>query len=72
MISLLNNSEATGWLANKALDHAILVIENYEMDVTNLLKHPGMAEICGGFCQGTIYKNALERIQKIRDGELVV
>ena len=53
-----------------ALDHAILIIENYEMDIHNLFTY--LETQNHGFCQGTMYKNALERIQKIRDGKLKV
>jgi hypothetical protein len=45
-----------------ALDYAITIIESYQMDIKywddgRLLKE--------GFCQGTIYKKALEVIKKL-------
>lgn len=52
----------------KALDFAILIIENYESDIKNCKKEFGIDLVKKGFCQGTVYKNALRIIkQKIKE-----
>jgi len=47
-----------------ALDYAIGIIENYEADCRNLKNHINIV----GFCQGSIYKNAISDILKIKNG----
>jgi hypothetical protein len=60
----------------RALKYAKTVIENYEMDIRNSgrgdLAFVGVKLDEVGFCQGTIYTGALEIIDRIACGELVV
>lgn len=51
-----------------ALEYAIQIIESYEMDIRNWNKGSLLNE---GFCQGKIYKNALNSIQKRRENKNV-
>lgn len=47
---------------NAALELAVAVIESYEMDIRNS-EWTGVDLVECGFCQGTIYKNAVSRIK---------
>lgn len=47
----------------KALKHAINVIESYEADIKDINLKGGLGMT--GFCQGTIYKEAIKDIRKI-------
>jgi len=62
-----------------ALEHAIDVIESYQMDLRNsnragiIVSGEGdktLAEI--GFCQGSTYRKAVDRIRRIAEGTLTV
>ena len=48
----------------RALEHAVLVIENYEMDIRNS-EWTGVNLHAVGFCQGVIYQRALQTIQDL-------
>jgi len=48
----------------KALDYAVSIIENYEMDIRRSIN---MGNIRVGFCQGSVYKNAVNKIQELRE-----
>jgi hypothetical protein len=53
-----------------ALELAILVIENYQMDISNYsFMDSGETLESIGFCQGSIYKNAIQNIKKIVKGD---
>lgn len=47
-----------------ALDFAILIIENYELDIKHSKEQVGIDLKRKGFCQGIIYKNALKIIER--------
>lgn len=47
-----------------ALDYAIGVIENYEMDIINAEEMVGINLAEKGFCQGRFYKNAIAAIER--------
>jgi len=57
----------------KALEHAIAIIESYQSDIED-------PQTCGvdfdlvaaGFCQGRMYLGAVERINKVANGELEI
>lgn len=51
-----------------ALEHAKLIIENYEMDIKNS-DWVGINLEAKGFCQGSAYKNALSVIEKLEKEE---
>jgi len=58
----------------KALHYAILVIESYAFDIRCTgpdaefwTEIPDLAKL--GFCQGSIYKKAVEDIRKFEEGE---
>lgn len=48
----------------KALEYAINIISSYEMDIRDWDKGRLIKD---GFCQGRIYKKALERIEEIKN-----
>jgi hypothetical protein len=48
--------------AAEALAYAILIIENYEMDVRAWMAD---GRIPSGFCQGSIYRTALRRLDEL-------
>jgi len=48
----------------EALDYAIRIIENYEIDIRNS-EWVGVDLVDKGFCQGSIYEKAIEDIKKI-------
>lgn len=48
----------------RALEHATLVIENYEMDIRNS-DWTGVNLAAVGFCQGVIYRRALRTVQSL-------
>ena len=50
----------------KALNYAVEIIESYELDCRNLKDYLKKNSI-EGFCQGTIYKDALNDIKKIME-----
>ena len=55
----------------KALEHAIAIIENYQRDI----QYPQDSGydfdlVAAGFCQGSMYLGAVERIKKVANGEL--
>ncbi len=52
-----------------ALIFAIQIIMNYESDIENCKKEFGVDLVKYGFCQGTVYKNALRIIEKKREEE---
>jgi alpha-L-fucosidase len=52
---------------NEALKYAIKIIENYQLDIRNY-KWVGVNLIEKGFCQGEIYRTALETIGKYKSG----
>lgn len=52
-----------------ALNYAILVIENYQMDIRNS-EWTGVDLAAAGFCQGTIYRYALDAIARRARGEV--
>ncbi len=47
-----------------ALEYAIKIIESYEMDIRNAPTTIGVDLIQHGFCQGRIYKEAIEKIKE--------
>lgn len=49
-----------------ALDYAISIILSYEMELRNSCDMLGINLIERGFCQGRIYKEALQRIDTLR------
>lgn len=49
-----------------ALDHAILTIENYELDIKNSKNEFNIDLEKMGFCQGVVYKYALKIINQKR------
>ena len=53
----------------KALNEAISVIRSYQLDIENSEKRPylniNLAE--KGFCQGVVYKDALNRIKRYKE-----
>lgn len=54
-----------------ALKYAIKIIESYQMDINNsesFSKDLNLKNI--GFCQGSIYTNALNTIDRIKKGEI--
>ncbi len=53
----------------KALGHAIMIIENYEMDIRDS-SWTGVDLVKKGFCQGSVYKEAISDIEKFKNGEL--
>ena len=53
----------------EALGYAVSIIESYEMDIRNAKDIIGIDLIEKGFCQGTIYKNAIKKIEKTERGE---
>jgi len=48
-----------------ALKHATSIIESYELDIRNSEEVIDINLVDKGFCQGSIYKNALENINNI-------
>ena len=48
----------------KALNFAIAIIENYELDIKNSRAEFGIDLVKRGFCQGVVYKNALKIIEQ--------
>lgn len=57
--------------ALRALDYAKQIIQNYEADV-KAGAWTGVNLEAVGFCQGETYKDALQTIDRILRGELVV
>lgn len=47
-----------------ALEYAIRVIESYQMDIRTVASE--------GFCQGSIYLDAVDMIRRIAEGKLTV
>jgi hypothetical protein len=54
--------------ANYALDYAIKIIESYQLDIRNSKNIIGFDLERKGFCQGEIYKEALEKIERLKRG----
>ncbi len=52
-----------------ALDFAIRIIENYKLCILNSKEEIGIDLEKKGFCQGSIFKNALKDIEKKRKEE---
>lgn len=52
-----------------ALNHAKLIIENYEMDIRSG-DWTGVNLVEKGFCQGSLYKKALETINKFTNSSM--
>lgn len=55
----------------RALDYAKSLIESYQLDI-RASEWTGVNLVEKGFCQGTIYQDALETIGRIERGELIV
>lgn len=53
---------------HRALDYAIDIIESYEIDVRNSEPIVGIDLAKRGFCQGSIYKQAVQRVKDIAAG----
>lgn len=49
----------------KALEYAIRVIENYQMDIQGLKKYLDEGNNIEGFCQGSVYGEAISDIKKL-------
>lgn len=49
----------------KALEHAIKIIEMYQYDIKHLQDYIDKKNSIDGFCQGTIYKDAIADIEKL-------
>ena len=49
----------------KTLDYAINIIENYEMDIRNMKSYFKGDLNKTGFCQGSIYRDAVKDIKKM-------
>jgi len=49
----------------KALEYAIDIIESYELSCRDLEGYIKKGYDIEGFCQGSIFKNAIKRIKKI-------
>lgn len=45
----------------EALDHAIRIIQSYELDIEEAIRSGAVKP---GFCQGSVYKEALSDIAK--------
>lgn len=50
-------------LENDPLLYAIAVIENYQMDISHGIADGSIPE---GFCQGSVYRDALGRIRRMQ------
>lgn len=50
-----------------ALDEAISVIMSYECDIRDCKNQYGIDLVKIGFCQGSVYKNALRIIKKKKE-----
>lgn len=53
----------------EALKHAVSIIESYELDIRNSKETAGVDLLELGFCQGSIYKTAVEDINKMIEGK---
>jgi len=49
----------------EAIEYAKLIIENYEMDIRNSMVSFGIDLVELGFCQGTVFKNAIQHIDRL-------
>jgi len=50
----------------KALEYAIEIIEAYELECRDLEGYIKEGHDIEGFCQGSIFKNAIKRIKKLQ------
>ena len=58
--------------SERALTYAKRIIESYELDLRHSHERVGVDLVAQGFCQGTVYREALSTIHRLETGELVV